>query len=175
MKSLLTPGSALRAQARTCIFFQNFLEAQSGRIDSQHGYLHLDDGRAVRLVATQPGVLRIAQGRNPGDVWLCRHKKRSARGRVFRQPGRGPDPAGRAAGADRNLCAGRCGNCPFQLVTASAGSAMPGRRPRSLGYADPAAGRKVCVGIALLGAASVGLAAFPGVIIWRCPAICHPH
>jgi hypothetical protein len=44
-------------------FFQNFVEAHSGRIDAQSGYLRLDAGRAVRLVASRPGVLRIAQGR----------------------------------------------------------------------------------------------------------------
>ena len=58
-------GSGLACATSYKPYLQNFVAAHSGRINAQPGYLRLDGGRAVRLVATSSGVLRIAEGR----VW----------------------------------------------------------------------------------------------------------
>jgi hypothetical protein len=71
-------------------FFQPSIDAYSGRLDKQPGYLRLSAGRAVRLRATEPGVLRMAQGR----VWVtfdqdAKNKDCGRNGDYFVQRGEG--------------------------------------------------------------------------------------
>ena len=67
---ILAPSSCSTAVRSACTtarssFFLPSADAVSGLIDRQPGYLRLAVGKAVRLKATRPGVLRITQGR----VW----------------------------------------------------------------------------------------------------------